>query len=62
MVVRLAGGEVSHAFLYNNDNGKREYIFDSNIWRSQVPYAAEPGSAHGQYNDAEYCAYTNEEW
>ena len=46
MAVRVAGGEVSHALLYNNDNGTREYIFDNNTWRPQVLYVAELGSSH----------------
>ena len=61
MVVRLADGEVSHGFLYNNDNCMREYIFDNNTWRSQHYYDAELGSSHGEDNDDEDCAYTSEE-
>jgi hypothetical protein len=60
MAVRVAGGVVAHAILYNTDNGMREYIFDNNTWRPQVPYAAEPGTTHCQDNDDEYCAYTIE--
>ena len=48
MVLRVAGGEVSHAFLYKNDISMREYIFDNNTWMSQVPYDAEPDSLHCQ--------------
>ena len=61
MAVRVAAGEVSHGFLYENNNGMREYIFDSHTWRPQVPYDAEPVSSHGQSNDDEECAYTSEE-
>ena len=61
MVAMVADGEVSHAFLYTNDFGMRECIFDEQYLRSQVVYDAELGSSLGQDNDDEYRAYTSEE-
>ena len=53
MVGRVADGNVSHAFLYNNDNCMTEYIFDNSTSRSPVLYDAELRSSHGQDNDDE---------
>ncbi len=61
MVVRVAYGETSHAFLCKNDYGVRAYILDDSTWRSHVSYDAELGSSHCQDIGDEYCAHTSEE-
>ena len=57
----MASGNVSHAFVDQNDNGMRANIFDNNTWRSQVPYGLETGSLYGQDSDDEDCTYASKE-